>query len=148
MDTKFGDFIVHWSTAALKFDLSTNFGSIAVFVKIAVEITKRAQHCVWLIHMFSCFLEMAQVYLLLAGCRVYKGHLQNEWAIKTFRETLKGRQFVCMKSSLQFMHNLYPFCRNSKISRNSSYRFLWNFAHQKTNTQSIPSVKHFQRKCR
>ena len=46
MDT---DFIVHWSIAALKVfkeNLSTNFGLIAVFVKVALEITKRAQHCV------------------------------------------------------------------------------------------------------
>ena len=28
-----------------------------------------------------------------------------------------------------------PFCRNSKISGNSSDRFLWNFAEQKTSTQ-------------
>ena len=98
--------------------------------------------------MFSCFLEMAQVYLLLAGCRVYKGHLQNEWVIKTVREPLKGRKFVCIKSSIKSsttMHNLYAFCRNSKISRNSSYRFLWNFAHRKTSNQSIRSVKHFQK---
>ena len=137
--------------AALKFfkeNLSTNFGLVVVFVKVALEITKRAQHCVLLIDMFSCFFEIALVYLRLAGCRAYKGHLQNEWVIKTFRKPPKGSKFVCIKPSLQFMHNLYPFCRNSKISRNSSYRFLWNFAQQKTSTQSIGSVKHFQRKCR
>ena len=32
-----------------------NFGLIAVFVKVALEITKRALHCVLLIHMFSFF---------------------------------------------------------------------------------------------
>ena len=64
IDTKFGYFTVHWSTAALKFfkeNLSTNFGLIIL-----------------LIHMFSWFFEIAPVYLRLAGCRVYKGHLQNK----------------------------------------------------------------------
>ena len=43
MDTEFEDFIVHCSIAVLKFfkeNLSTNFGLIAVFVKVALEITK------------------------------------------------------------------------------------------------------------
>ena len=47
MDTKFGDFIVHCTIEALKFlreNLSMNFGLIAVFMKVALEITKRAQH--------------------------------------------------------------------------------------------------------
>ena len=62
----------------LKENLSTNFGLIAFFVKLASEITRRAQHCILLIHTFSCFFEIGQVYLRFAGCRVYKGHLQNE----------------------------------------------------------------------
>ena len=49
---------------------------------------------------------------------------------------------------LQSMHNLYLLNRNSKISRNSFYRFLWNFAQQKTFIQRIGSVKHFKRKSR
>ena len=43
MDTKFGDFIVHWSIAALKIfkgNLLKNFVLIAVLVKVALEITK------------------------------------------------------------------------------------------------------------
>ena len=37
---------------------------IAVFVKVAFEITKRAQHCVYPdLHVFM-FFEIAQVYLL------------------------------------------------------------------------------------
>ena len=112
---------------------------------VELEITKRAEHCVWLIHMFLCYFEIVD--WRLAGCRVYNGHLQNEWVIKTFRKPPKGRKFVCIKTSFQFTQNLYPFCRNSKISRNSSYRFLWNFPQQRTSTQSVRSVKHFQRKC-
>ena len=107
MDT---DFIVHWSIASLKVfkeNLSTNFGLIAVFVKGTLEITKRAQHCVWLIHMLSWLIEIAQVYLRLVGCRMHKGHVQNEWVIKTFRKHPKGSKFVCTKSSLHFIHNLY-----------------------------------------
>ena len=150
MDTKFGDFILHWTIAALKFfkeNLLTNFGLIEVFVKVVLESTKKAQHCVWLIHMFSYFFEISQGYLRLVSCRVSKGHLQNEWVIKTIRKHPKCGKFVCMKSSLQFMHKLYPFCRNSKISWISFYRFLRNFGQRKTSTQSIRSVKHFQRKC-
>ena len=119
MATKFRGFIVHWSIAALKFfieHVSTNFGFTVVFVKVALEITKSSA-LRWLIHMFSCSFEIVQVFLRLAGCRVYKGHLQNEWAITTFRKHPKSSKFVCIKSSLQFMHNLYPFCRTSKILR-------------------------------
>ena len=54
------------------------FFLIAVFAKVAFEITKRAQHCVFPhLHVFV-FFEIARVYLRLAGCRVYEGHLQNE----------------------------------------------------------------------
>ena len=35
-----------------------------------------------------CF-ELAQEYLRSAPFKVYKGHLQNEWVIKTFSETSK-----------------------------------------------------------
>ena len=87
MDTKFGDFVLHWTIAALKFfkeNLLTNFGLIAVFSKIVLESPKKAQHCVWLIHVFSCSFEISQGYLRLARCRVSKGHLQNEWVIKLF----------------------------------------------------------------
>ena len=58
---KFGNFIVHWSLAALKNfeeNLSTYFGLITVSVKEASQITviKRAQCGVnTLIRMFSCF---------------------------------------------------------------------------------------------
>ena len=98
---------------------------------------------------FTCFMffKIVQVYLHLAICRVYKGHLKNKWVIRTFQKHPKSSKFVCIKSCLQFMQNVYPFCRNSEISWNSSYRFLWNFTQQKTSTQSICSEKHFQRKC-
>ena len=62
-----------------------------------------------------CF-EIAQVYLRSAASRVYKGHLQNERVIKPFRKHPKSSKSVCIKSSLQCMHNLHPFYRNSKIS--------------------------------
>ena len=70
--------LINCSTEIFKETLLTNFGLAAVFVKVTLEITKRAQHCVLLIDMFSCFFEIALVYLRLAGCRAYKGHLQNE----------------------------------------------------------------------
>ena len=83
MDTKFGDIIVLYidQIAALKFfkeNLSTNFGLIAVFLKVAFEITKRAQH--YVLPRFTCFrvFRNREVYLRLAGCRVYEGHLQDE----------------------------------------------------------------------
>ena len=98
-------------------------------------------------YVFMCF-EIAQVYLPSAASRVYGGRLQNELVIKPFRKHPKSSKFVCIKSSLPCMHNLHPFYRNSKISRNSSYRFLWNFAQQKIFNQRMRSVKHFKRKCR
>ena len=51
---------------------------------------------------------------------MYKGHFKNERVIKPFRKHPKSKKFVCIKPSLQCMHNLYPFNRNSKMSRNSS----------------------------
>ena len=92
---------------------------------------------------FFLFFEIARIYLRLAGCRVYEGHLQNEWVITTFRKHPKSSKLVCIKSSLQFLLNFCPFCRNSKLTRKSSFRFLWNFVQQKTSTQSIGIVKHF-----
>ena len=56
--------------------------------------------------------------------------LQNETVIKRFRKNPKSSKFHSIKSRLQFMHNLYPFCRHSKISRNSSHRLWWNFSQQ------------------
>ena len=105
--------MAHWSIAALKFfkgNLSWNFGLIAVFVKVALEIIQKELSIASYpdSHDFVLF-EIAQVYLRLADCRVYKGHLQNEWAIKPFQKYPKSSKFVCVKSSLQFMHNLYPF---------------------------------------
>ena len=94
-----------------------------------------------------CF-GIAQVYLRSATCRVYKGHLLNEWVIKPFRKHPKSNKFFSIKSSLQCIHNSYTFCRNSKISQNSSYRFLINFTQQKTIIQRICGGKHFKRKCR
>ena len=150
MDTLFGDFIIqHWSITALNFfwrKAIDEFWFNRCFCESSLRNYKRARRSVLLIHMFSCFFEIAQVYLRSAGWIVYEGHLQNEWVIKTFRKPPKGSKFVSIKSSLQFMHNLLPFRRNYKISRNFSYRFLWNVAQQKTSTQRNGSVKHFKRK--
>ena len=83
MVTKFEDSIEHWSIVALKFfkeNLSMNFGSIAVFVKVTFEITKRAQHCAlpWFTCYVFVFFKIVQVDLRLAGCKVYEGHVQNQ----------------------------------------------------------------------
>ena len=80
------------------------------------------------IHMFSKSRTESFLCFFLADCRMYKGHLQNEWAIKSFQTHAWSSKVVCIKSSPQFMLNLYPSFRNSKISRNSLHRFLWNFA--------------------
>ena len=83
MDTKFWGFIEHWSIVERKFfkeNLSTNFGLIAVFVKVAFEINYKTSSALPFcpdLHIFV-FFETAQVYLRIAGCRVYEGHLQNE----------------------------------------------------------------------
>ena len=46
--------------------------------------------------MFSCFFffEIEDVYLRSAGCRVYKGHLQNEWVKKAFRKHSKSSRSI------------------------------------------------------
>ena len=134
-------------------NLSTNFVLIAVFVKLALKITKRTQYCGFtLIHTtFSCVSKSPKctcVQRLLECIRSYTGHLKNEWVIRPFRKHPKSSKFVCIEFSLQCMHNLFHFYRNSKISWNSSYRFLWNFAQQETSIQKICSVKHLKRKCR
>ena len=84
--------------AALKFfeeSLSTNFGLIAVFVKVALEITKKLSIA---FYWFTCFhvffFEIEDVYLRSAGCRVYKGHLQNEWVKKAFRKHSKSSRSI------------------------------------------------------
>ena len=46
MNMKNGHFIVHWITEIFNENLSSNFSLIAVFVKVALKITKRAQHCI------------------------------------------------------------------------------------------------------
>ena len=53
---------------------------------------KRSSLIVWLIHMLVMFFffVIAQVYVCSAGCRVYKGHLQNElMSDKNFSEIFK-----------------------------------------------------------
>ena len=141
MDTKFEDFILHWTIAALKFfkeNLLRNFGLIAVFSKIVLESTKKAQHCVWLIHMFSCSFEISQGYLRLARCRVSKGYLQNEWVIKTFRKNPKCSKFVCIKSSLQFMHKL-TYAWTVEIQRYLEFVFI-DFCETLHNGRQAPKV--------
>lgn len=77
------------------------------------------------------FSKIAQVYLLPALWRMHKGHFLNEWVFKTFWKLPRSSNLVCLKSSLQFTHKLYPSRGNSKIPRNSFYIFLWNFAEDK-----------------
>ena len=77
------------------------------------------------------FSKIALVYLLPALWRMHKGHFLNEWVVKTFWKLPRSSKLVCLKSSLQFTHKLYPSRGNSKIPRNSFYIFLWNFAEGK-----------------
>ena len=149
---KFGNFIVHSDHLQPWKILKKIYRHILVQSLFSWKKPKKLQLfsvlCFTLIHMFSCFSKSYKSTCInLAICRVYKGHLKNKWVIRTFQKHPKSSKFVCIKSCLQFMQNVYPFCRNSEISWNSSYRFLWNFTQQKTSTQSICSEKHFQRKC-
>ena len=53
---------------------------MAVFVKVAFETNHKTSSALPFcpdLHIFV-FFETAQVYLRIAGCRVYEGHLQNE----------------------------------------------------------------------
>ena len=85
METKFGGFIEHWWIVVLKLlneNLSTNFGLIAVFMKVAFEIKELNTTFYPDSHVFL-FLEIRQVDLRLAGGRVQKGHIHlktNEWS--------------------------------------------------------------------
>ena len=86
---KFGSFMVHWSLAALKNfeeNLSTYFGSITVFMKEASKITVIFSAVFYPDSHVFMFFKIVQVYLHLAICRVYKGHLKNKWLIKTFQK--------------------------------------------------------------
>ena len=121
-------FVEHWSIVArksFKENLSTNFGLIAVFVKVAFEITKRAQHCVLPhLHVFV-FFEIAQVYLRLTGCKVYEGHLQNDWVIKTFWKHPKSSKFVFI--SFIFYALFLEIQRYPKIPRTD----FWETSHDR-----------------
>ena len=86
------------------------------------------------------FLLSRDYHNIMYPCKI--GHLQKEWVIKTSRKPPKGSKFFCLSpASIKFMHNLFTFCRNSKISKYLEIpliaRFLWHFAQQKTSTQSI-----------
>ena len=59
------------------------------------------------LHVFV-FFEIAEVYLRLAGCRVYEGHLQNERVIKTFQKHPKSSKFVCIDFSLRTTEDKHP----------------------------------------
>ena len=86
IDTKFGDLIVHNENVLNK--LSVNFFLMAVFEKVALEITKRAQHCVYPdSYVFMCF-GAVRVYLRSEDCkctRVICKRMSN----KTFSKTSK-----------------------------------------------------------
>ena len=104
---------------------------MAVFEKVALEITKRAQHCVlpWFIrfHVFwSQWCECTCVQRLGS----VQGSFANEWVIKPFLKHPKSSKFVCINSSLQCMYNLNPI---------SLIDFCETF-------QRIRCVKHFKKK--
>ena len=68
-------------------NLLTNFVLIAVFIKVALQ--KELSIAFYPdLYVFMSF-GIVQVYLHSEACRVYKGHLQNEWVIKPFLETSK-----------------------------------------------------------
>ena len=78
----------------------------------------KTQHCV--LPQFTCFRNRALSLFLcffLADCRMYKGHSQNEWAIKPFQKHAWSTKVVCIKSSPHFMLNLYPSLRNSNLTK-------------------------------
>ena len=137
------------SLAALKNfeeNLSTYFGSITVFMKEASKITVIFSAVFYPdSHVFK-FFKIVQVYLHLAICRVYKGHLKNKWVIRTFQKHPKSSKFVCIKSCLQFMQNVYPFCRNSEISWNSSYRFETSHSRRQAPKVSVVKSINFPKK--
>ena len=86
--------------------ISTNFFFNGCFREISLRNYKKSsEHCVlpWFIR-FHVFWNRASV-LALRGLQVYKGHLQNERVIKPFLKHPKSSKCICIKSSLQCMHN-------------------------------------------
>ena len=136
MDTNFGHFIVHWSIAALKVfkqNQSTNFGLIAVFVKVASEITKKKLSIAF--DWFTCFHDFSKSRksTLFAGCRVYKAYLQNERVWKLFGSIQKVANLSALRPAFSscmiytlFVENqryleipLIDFCKTSLKRRQS-----------------------------
>ena len=135
MDTKFGDSIVHWSIAILNF--LTNFGLIAVFVKVALEITKSAHHCV--LPGFTCFHVFRNHASLLAFSGLKNEWMSEwvEWVVRTFGKDPGVTKFVCIESSVQFMHNFYPF---AKIPRYLEILLLTDFCETLHSRRQAPEV--------
>ena len=85
---------------------------VTVFIRsfrenaVRAEIQWRAKTVVTLNSIKKC--SLFQSLFVFRRSRVYNGDSQNEWVIKTILETSKSSKFVCIKSSLQFMHNSYP----------------------------------------
>ena len=124
-----------------------NFVLIAVSLKVALEITKTAQHCVlpWFIRLYVSKSRLCTCVQLLLECtRVI---CKTNWVIKPLQKHPK----VANLSALSPVFSaciIIPFLySNSKISRNSSDRVLWNCAQQKAFIQRKRSVKHFTRRC-
>ena len=83
MDTKFVDFIVHWSIAALKFfkeNLSENFGLINRCFRESSPRSYKKSSALRLTdsHVFMVDRNRASLILRLVGCRIHRGHLQNK----------------------------------------------------------------------
>ena len=126
---------------------------------------------------FAAFLDVEELYLLLLGSlealsqhlhhhlyhhhrhsclslertsqRVYKGDLQNEWAMKPLWKHPKTSKFVCVKSSL---NTCIIYTLSVKISRYLKIPLvdLCKTSHMQQDTiiQTIRNIKHYKRKCR
>ena len=80
----------------------------------------------------------------LADCRVYKGHLRNEWAITPFRKHPKSSKFVCINSSLQFRHISYISFKNV-LSLTIEYRMYLKFLQKPRCLGWLNKVKFLKR---
>ena len=81
-----------------------------------------------LIHTFSCVLESCEC-TCVQRLACVQGSFANEWVIKPFLKHPKSSEFVCIKSSLQCMHNLNPisliaFCETSHSRRHSYTEYV------------------------
>ena len=125
------EFRVHWKLFNL-FNMGANLSKYWSDVRVVENF------CV--LPWFTCFRVFRNRTILnlrLAGCRWYKGYLRNEWVIETFRKHPNLTNLSAISPAFTSCIIYALFCRNSKISWNSSL----DFRETSKNTRQAPKVQ-------